>query len=219
MPAPSVSVTSLAGLSATAKSGSFDAIVVGVTFPASTRNFGEVTIVRKEGPVAPANCQDGVTVKSYKPGEFVSGPFTDGGLKAGNSYSYLACIRDGRGTVHEDKTVLNVTLARCGGAVVGPYCWYAASNNGQSCSTVCSGRGGTTDGTLNYTGHPNGTLAHCQAVLDALNLGSGTARDYVGRNFAQGCALAEGERRRYVEFPTDQDDSGPYTRRVCSCAR
>lgn len=51
----------------------------------------------------------------------------------------------------------------CGGKSMGGYCWYLGSY-GQSCDTVCSGRGGVNmTGTLNYSGS-GGTDANCLNV-------------------------------------------------------
>lgn len=55
----------------------------------------------------------------------------------------------------------------CSGVMVGGYCWYAGAQ-GQSCTQVCSSRGGVNiAGTRNYAGS-GGTNAQCQSVLNAL---------------------------------------------------
>lgn len=108
---------------------------------------------------------------------------------------------------------------QCGGVMVGSYCWYRGGQ-GQSCVSVCQSRGGVTRGTISYAGS-SGSLRNCQAVLDALRLGSGTAVDYDSSAgpYAQGCALGLGVRRRYLYGATNQTDVGPYSQRACSCAQ
>lgn len=55
----------------------------------------------------------------------------------------------------------------CGGASVGGYCWYVGGQ-GQSCTTVCSSRGGVNmAGTKDYAGS-GGNLTRCKAVASAL---------------------------------------------------
>lgn len=55
----------------------------------------------------------------------------------------------------------------CSGVSVGGYCWYLGAV-GQSCTQVCSSRGGVNiAGTRNYAGS-GGTNAQCQSVLNAL---------------------------------------------------
>ena len=55
----------------------------------------------------------------------------------------------------------------CSGVSVGGYCWYLGAA-GQSCTQVCSSRGGVNiAGTRNYAGS-GGTNAQCLSVLNAL---------------------------------------------------
>lgn len=114
----------------------------------------------------------------------------------------------------------------CSGVSVAGYCWYAGSASvAQSCTTVCSTHGGTTDGTINYTGSAaSGGAANCRNVAIALGGPSSLQIVYSG-NGQVGCAFNGGTTYGYIEEITTQNALPPYeggvfggqTRRVCSC--
>ena len=88
-------------------------------------------------------------------------------------------------TSHTGVTITTCPPA-CGGTSVGGYCWYFGAG-GESCDTVCTGRGGCNiTGTRDYAGSA-GSLANCQAVLTALGQGSGAIDDFPNNSVELGC--------------------------------
>ncbi len=113
------------------------------------------------------------------------------------------------------------TCGLCAGAAVGGFCWYNSGQN-TDCISTCNTHGGVTAGTITYAGYPDGTLAQCSAVLDALNMGTtGTmATDNNSAGYTAGCGLYTGNSRlRYISGKTTQTNSSLMflTARVCSC--
>lgn len=119
-------------------------------------------------------------------------------------------------------TIPGITIATCApacsGVSMGGYCWYAGSATvNQSCTTVCTSRGGTTEGTISYTG-TGGNSTNCQNVVTALG-GPGfvLAVQYVS---AIGCSFDGGGATHDIGQPTTHAavHAGMGTqRRVCSC--
>lgn len=106
----------------------------------------------------------------------------------------------------------------CGGAQVGGFCWYLGGQ-GQSCDAVCSARGSTCNlaGT-DYAGG-GGTAAECNAVLDALHLGTVPASTMVeGGSSPHGCSVDYGFFQR-VHFSgmTSCAASDALMGRACAC--
>ncbi len=73
----------------------------------------------------------------------------------------------------------------CGGVSIGGYCWYAGAR-AQSCTTVCSGRGGVNiTGTRNYAGS-GGAAGNCYAVAAALGLSNSPGGNLSGGSCTTG---------------------------------
>lgn len=119
-----------------------------------------------------------------------------------------------------------VTLAACtmtcasGGVIVGGYCWYIGAS-AASCDTTCTSHGGTNlSGTRDYAGS-GGTLAHCQAVINALDpaYSYAVSDNNLPGATAVGCgktANVGGERRRYLPT-TDASTGMAGWQRACAC--
>ena len=114
-------------------------------------------------------------------------------------------------------TYTSSSCQACAGARVGGFCWYLSST-GQSCTSACSSHGGVTGGTVSYSGWPSGTLSHCDAVLAALEAGSGSAGDFSNPFFGSGCSVV-GSRQRCTGKTTTQAATDVVAQRACSCAQ
>ncbi len=100
-----------------------------------------------------------------------------------------------------------------GGQMVGGYCWYKSLLEG-SCSETCAAHGGYHTATRTFAGS-DGTDAHCESVLDALNMGSGSpawADTYKG----MGCSYRLGVRHRDI-YPTTAGGWDYDVYRACAC--
>jgi len=92
-------------------------IDVSVSFPADTRDYARVYILRVAGAEPPdATCQVGVLAASYTSGHFYDGTFVDTGLVELAIYSYRACSYD----VADQVTGGPVATAEAMG------CWYVS---------------------------------------------------------------------------------------------
>jgi len=114
----------------------------------------------------------------------------------------------------------NKKVATCGGVKVGGYCWYYG-NDGQSCATVCSARGGYNSATQSYAGN-TGTNANCNTVLTALAAGGGTSTAdsmcNAGLEYA-GCVIEVTFvlRGRCTNAATNASAAVAGYRRACAC--
>ena len=116
------------------------------------------------------------------------------------------------GTVSDQWDV--TTEAGCVGAMVGGSCWIYGAG-GLSCTTVCSGAGLSYDtATLTYAG-TDGTLANCDAVLDALGV-PGAGATYIISIYGLGCGYYSGA-RRVAQQATDAASSLAGYSRACAC--
>lgn len=111
----------------------------------------------------------------------------------------------------------------CGGFSHGGYCWYLSAVQ-QSCTTACASRGGTTVGTINYTG-TSGSLANCASVAQGLGVSYSNAIDFSTTNYTGvGCfsSISGGNLVRDVYLATNQDAILSWSgnaRRICSCVQ
>lgn len=97
--------------------------------------------------------------------------------------------------------------------------WYLGAP-GESCNTVCAGRGGINAAVFDLVGNnPTGTLANCDTVLDSL-LGAGTTMDWAPAGSGVGCHLdlaGAVTRARYIGEAVNPAASSGNVQRVCSC--
>jgi hypothetical protein len=107
----------------------------------------------------------------------------------------------------------------CGGFSLGGYCWYTGAL-GQSCDTICSTRGGSTSGTINYVGS-GGSLANCVAVVQGLGLSALSPSDNNQAFYHQvGCArTSHGFVVRGISGTTNYTSVMASASRFCSCAQ
>jgi hypothetical protein len=102
------------------------------------------------------------------------------------------------------------------GVSLGGYCWYASSP-GASCDSACSTHGGCNlTGTSNYAGS-GGSNANCQAVLNALGLGSGSVSNPF---FSQprGCWSSSSSNSRFRDTSsTTCAATSSSAQRACAC--
>ena len=116
--------------------------------------------------------------------------------------------------------VKDATAGACCQANTGGFCWFLSFLAGENCDATCTRMGKTCDvaGTVNYAG-TGGTLAQCDAVLDAL-LGPGNTGD---NNILldRGCMRdGSGQRFRAIGSPTicgGPDAPGTGIFRACAC--
>lgn len=103
-----------------------------------------------------------------------------------------------------------------GAACIGGSCWHYGEN-GESCDTVCSGRGGCNlAATRDYAGS-GGSAANCQAVLTGLGI-SGTVYDHVPAGVHPlGCFSVSGVFYRVTNHVTTCEYALASRRRVCAC--
>jgi len=120
-----------------------------------------------------------------------------------------------------------VTMAACppvcSGASAGGYCFYAGAG-GQSCTQVCSARGGVNiAGTRNYVGS-GGTFENCRNIASALSLTTNSGGD--SNSCSQGIEyLGCGEYSSFLgvrvvrctNAATNADGATTGFRRVCAC--
>lgn len=121
-------------------------------------------------------------------------------------------------TTFRNNRPAGVTLAacppQCAGKSVGGYCWYAGVSD-QSCTQVCSARGGVNmAGTRDYAGS-GGTNANCLAVLNALSLGSGAIQNSGTANL--GCSFVGLFGRQRYPTTTTAEASNALAQRACAC--
>ncbi|MBS0234515.1 MAG: hypothetical protein JSR99_13630 [Proteobacteria bacterium] len=119
-----------------------------------------------------------------------------------------------------NNTPAGVTISACAGPCagksVGGYCWYEGASSA-TCTATCSSHGGTTDGTIDYTGS-GGSLSNCSSVMAALGQtavgGSGSTT-----GSSAGCyySLLSGKILRSTSPVTTQAGSGGGFYRACSC--
>jgi hypothetical protein len=129
-------------------------------------------------------------------------------------------------------TIPGVTVAACpascAGTSIGGYCWYFGAA-GQSRNTVCASRGGTTAGSISYVGS-SGTLANCQAVMQALGYSALTYTDNTSTTAGGlGCTFQMVPQpptnqpmprvMRWPNIATTQAASYAPSARACSCAQ
>lgn len=137
-------------------------------------------------------------------------------LTSANAYS---TARSATVTVGTGSNNWSVTTAACGGDLVGGYCWYTGAW-GNSCTQICSSRGGCDiAGTRDYAGS-GGTDARCVAVLNALSMDSGGIDAYGNSSYHTGCGLLNGAevyRMRWKDGTTNCGDSFANVRRACAC--
>jgi hypothetical protein len=104
----------------------------------------------------------------------------------------------------------------CTGEVVGGFCWYMGAY-GASCDATCAAQSLICDpATATYAGWPSGTLAQCDAVLDALT-GPGTTTDAGSQPVGCSYSNSTGLRHRYVVNATTCAASTPINARACAC--
>lgn len=111
----------------------------------------------------------------------------------------------------------------CGGVSVGGFCWYLGAY-GQSCSEVCSSRGGYHQATESFAGS-GGSHRNCVDVVAALtNQNSPTVANGTGGP-AAGCTYADDPTPAQVGFfwfntsATSASFSHALAKRVCSCQK
>lgn len=101
------------------------------------------------------------------------------------------------------------------GILVGGFCWYEGGDN-ESCTTVCTGRGGYNDATRTYAGS-DGSVANCNAVKLAFGANtSGTSGSLPGI----GCNARFDGRFRGITDTGTTDESTASTsgyNRYCAC--
>jgi hypothetical protein len=103
----------------------------------------------------------------------------------------------------------------CTGELVGGFCWYLGAA-GASCDTTCANQGLACDpATISYAG-TGGTLAQCDAVLDAL---AGPGTTYALSDTASGCLRYLGSTAFHdTGFPTTCAEVPSGTiERACAC--
>jgi len=103
----------------------------------------------------------------------------------------------------------------CGGQSVGGACWYLAAD-GESCTTACAARGGTTAATLNYAGSA-GSKPNCEAVMAAFGVVTETLI-YPIDSQGLGCRSYSGGYVWAASPPTVDAAAVAAQRRVCACA-
>ena len=107
------------------------------------------------------------------------------------------------------------TASACGGVEVGGYCWYYGGTN-QSCTQVCSTRGGYNAATNTFAGR-DGNNANCSAVASALGLSS-TVTTLTSCFGPYGCMEAYGNTYRCTNGgATTAGGSDSFMRRICAC--
>lgn len=105
----------------------------------------------------------------------------------------------------------------CSGTEVGGFCWYLGTD-GQSCTTVCTGKGGYNVATNTYAGG-GGSIGNCEAVLAALSApGSSPASTSCSFTDNLGCELRSGTQWGYcgVSATSASATVGNWAR-VCAC--
>jgi len=133
-----------------------------------------------------------------------------------NSDTFTATITVGGVSADWLVTTEDAVVA-CSGTEVGGYCWFAGAI-GDSCTTTCSSQGLSVDmdGTRDYAGS-GGTLAQCDAVLQALSFT--TAEAIVDANDSDiGCMYLN-----FIEYymrgtlTTLANSSNSSAQRACAC--
>lgn len=104
-----------------------------------------------------------------------------------------------------------------GGLAMGGYCWYFGESN-QSCTAVCSSRGGYHEATRDYAGSGAGTDANCQALIDAFigGLGGSVSATSCGFGAGFGCVFGGGA-VRCTSPQTTANASSSGAHRICAC--
>lgn len=101
-------------------------------------------------------------------------------------------------------------------ATTGGFCWFLGAD-GDSCDTTCANQSLSCDpATLTFAGHPSGSLANCDAVLEALLGGPQSTTDSTHQSF--GCALIGGTVPiRDTAAATTCAAASPFFQRACAC--
>lgn len=101
---------------------------------------------------------------------------------------------------------------------MGGYCWYFGESN-QSCTAVCSSRGGYHEATKDYAGSA-GDAVNCQAITDAFSGGlMGPVFTDPSCPSGLGCSVGGGGSVSvYCSAPqTSEGASYPDAFRICAC--
>lgn len=110
----------------------------------------------------------------------------------------------------------DLPASTCSGQLVGGYCWYLGAVR-EDCDTTCANEGLTCDpATVSYAGS-DGTLANCNAVLEALVGGPVVTSDTMIDD-GVGCYYQLGNGARDIAGTTDCGNFGTSTvQRACAC--
>ena len=118
-----------------------------------------------------------------------------------------------------DSEVDTAHACEIGGVLYGDICWFLGEL-GQSCQTVCDGRGGTHPDTPKYIGSSSqgGSQDSCAAIFEALGYAVFVATSYGMNGGGLGCYENNGS--YYWRANQDFDQAANYfgAARVCGCA-
>jgi hypothetical protein len=142
-----------------------------------------------------------------------TGGITGSGFTSGGTKSYF-------GVTLAVRSVSSGVGGACAGASVGGYCWYLGGL-GESCTTMCTPRGGYNNATLTYAGS-SGTWAQCSSVMGALGLSGNTAGGAVACGVVVGCSangINPGSSTNSLcnDVATTAGASAPTLYRACAC--
>jgi hypothetical protein len=102
-----------------------------------------------------------------------------------------------------------------GGLSMGGFCWYIGLL-GQSCTTVCTGRGGYNTATSSYAGS-SGTTANCQALKTAFVSDVGSWGGAIACPAGLGCVIGSGTGYRCTSPATTTGAAEGTGARFCAC--
>jgi hypothetical protein len=110
------------------------------------------------------------------------------------------------------------TSCPSGGQLVGGFCWYLGVVN-DSCDGTCAAVGMTCDQATDTYAGADGTLAHCQALENAMGASDMVYDENTGAFAAMGCAqsLPVGSAVREVAYRTSCSAVESGYRRFCAC--
>ncbi len=124
-----------------------------------------------------------------------------------NTNRYICMVHPGDPSSTNDCTY-------AGGYEVGGACWFLGDSN-QSCTTVCTGIGGTYNSATESYGGSGGLNTNCTAIMDAFGAG-GNNTTTAGN--AGGCYISEANANRYRGTSTTTASySAANLHRACAC--
>ena len=136
---------------------------------------------------------------------------------AQSAASYTVTASNTAGSTNTTISIEIIASTYCPGITVGGFCWYYGAG-GESCTTVCSARGGyDASGTRDWAGS-GGTNANCKAVFEAIGEtdGDDTVANLSG---AYGCASDWSDISDWWRYTsaTTAGASSANVHRVCAC--